>query len=67
MDTPDLQGFADGNGVHIEPIRIAAMFNYPIEGRMLSDHDALSVTYRISWRATRRTDVLLPDQKRPSN
>ncbi|MFN3620189.1 MAG: metal-dependent hydrolase, partial [Sphingorhabdus sp.] len=52
MDTPDLQGFADGNGVHIEPIRIAAMFDYPIEGRMLSDHDALSVTYRISWRAT---------------
>lgn len=49
MDTQDLQGFADGNGITIEPVEIAAMFDSPVDDKMLSDHDALSVTYRLSW------------------
>lgn len=50
LDTQDLQGFANGPLVTVEPIVMAAMFDAPINGVMLSDHDALLVTYRLSWR-----------------
>jgi endonuclease/exonuclease/phosphatase family metal-dependent hydrolase len=49
MDTQDLQGFADGPQVSIEPVAIAAMFDAPVDGKMLSDHDGLLVTYRLRW------------------
>lgn len=49
MDTQDLQGYAAGIRVKIEPIKIEARFDAPVGGRMLSDHDALLVTYRLSW------------------
>lgn len=47
--TQDLQGYADGAGIRIEPIEIAALFDHPVDGKMLSDHNALRVKYRISW------------------
>jgi endonuclease/exonuclease/phosphatase family metal-dependent hydrolase len=49
MDTQDLQGYADGPTVRIEPVAIAAMFDEPVDGKMLSDHDGLLVTYRLRW------------------
>lgn len=49
LDTQDLQGFLSGNRVRVEPIAIAARFDSPFEGRMLSDHDGLEVTWRLSW------------------
>ncbi len=50
LDTQDLQGFLDGQWVGIKPVAIAARFDSPVEGRMLSDHDALEVRWRLSWR-----------------
>ncbi len=49
MDTQDLQFFAPGHGVRIEPIRVEAMFDGAPESPKLSDHDGLRVTYRLSW------------------
>lgn len=49
LDTQDLQGYANGGGLRIEPVAIAAVFDQPVDGKKLSDHDALKVTYRISW------------------
>lgn len=48
-DTQDLQGFVSGARVRVEPIAIEAQFDAPVDGVMLSDHDALQVTYRLSW------------------
>ena len=50
LDTQDLQGFLDGEWVRIKPVSIAARFDAPVDGRMLSDHDALEVRWRLSWR-----------------
>ncbi|HWK40541.1 MAG TPA: endonuclease/exonuclease/phosphatase family protein [Croceibacterium sp.] len=50
LDTQDLQGFLDGEWVWIKPVAIAARFDEPVQGRMLSDHDALEVRWRLSWR-----------------
>jgi endonuclease/exonuclease/phosphatase family metal-dependent hydrolase len=49
-DTQDLQGFVGSARVRVEPIAIEAEFDAPVDERMLSDHDALRVTYRLSWR-----------------
>jgi hypothetical protein len=48
--TQDLQGFVSSAHVRIEPIAIAAEFDEAVEGRRLSDHDALRVTFKLSWR-----------------
>jgi endonuclease/exonuclease/phosphatase family metal-dependent hydrolase len=48
-DTQDLQGFVGGSRVDVVPIAIEAEFDAPVDGQMLSDHDALRVTYRLSW------------------
>lgn len=48
-DTQDLQGFVSGTRVTVEPIAIEAEFDAPVDGRPLSDHDALRVTYKLSW------------------
>lgn len=48
-DTQDLQGYASSDRVEIEPVAIAAEFDQPVDGRRLSDHDALRVTFRLSW------------------
>lgn len=48
MDTQDLQFFADGRRVTVEPVRIEAMFDGGDTPR-LSDHDGVKVTYRIQW------------------
>jgi hypothetical protein len=49
LDTQDLQGFLDGEWVQIKPVAIAARFDAPVDGRMLSDHDGLEVRWRLSW------------------
>lgn len=48
-DTQDLQGYASSARVKIEPVAISADFDEPVDGERLSDHDALRVTYRLSW------------------
>lgn len=50
LDTQDLQGFLDGQWVRIKPVAIGARFDKPVDGRKLSDHDALEVRWRLSWR-----------------
>lgn len=50
LDTQDLQGFSDGARVKVRPIRAEAIFDNPVNGRTLSDHDAYLVTYRLTWR-----------------
>jgi endonuclease/exonuclease/phosphatase family metal-dependent hydrolase len=49
MDTQDLQAFFPGARIDIKPIAIEAMFDEPVDGVMLSDHDAYLVEYRVSW------------------
>jgi hypothetical protein len=49
MDTQDLQAFFPGARIDITPIAIEAMFDEPVDGVMLSDHDAYLVEYRVSW------------------
>jgi endonuclease/exonuclease/phosphatase family metal-dependent hydrolase len=49
MDTQDLLGFDDGAIVRIRPIEVESRFDEPWRGRPLADHDALLVTYRLSW------------------
>ena len=51
MDTQDLQGSAAGHRGLVRPVRVAALFDAPHEGRMLSDHDGYLVTYELSWDA----------------
>jgi hypothetical protein len=50
MDTEDLQAFEDGRGIAIRPIAVEALFDKPIDGARLSDHDALLVRYRLTWK-----------------
>lgn len=50
LDTQDLQGFESGSRVDVRPIRAEEMFNEPVNGRVLSDHDAYVVTYRLTWK-----------------
>lgn len=47
MDTQDLQIFQSSESSLLEPVRIEAMFDEPVDGRPLSDHDGLLVTYRV--------------------
>ena len=49
LRTQDLQGAVDGALVKIRPIRAEALFDEPVDGKMLSDHDGYLVTYRLSW------------------
>nr|WP_314444168.1 endonuclease/exonuclease/phosphatase family protein [uncultured Sphingomonas sp.] len=49
MDTQDLLGFDDGEVVRIRPVQVETRFDEPWRGRPLADHDALLVTYRLSW------------------
>ena len=48
-ETQDLQGWARGRGVSVEPISIKEAFNTPVNGEMPSDHNGLVVVYRLSW------------------
>ncbi len=48
-ETQDLQGWVPGKRVNIEPVRIEAIFNEPINGLMPSDHNGLVVVYKLSW------------------
>ena len=50
LDTQDLQGFAGVPQIDIRPIRAEKMFEKPRNGKMLSDHDAYMVTYRLTWK-----------------
>lgn len=47
--TQDLQGFANGTKVSIEPVRIQAMFDGGVFGEALSDHDGYLVEYVLKW------------------
>lgn len=49
LDTQDLQAFFPGRRIDVRPIAIEAMFDAPVDGRMLSDHDGYLVAYRLSW------------------
>ena len=51
FQTQDLQGWADGVRVSIEPVRMDEIFDRPVDGKMLSDHNGFLVTYRLSWPA----------------
>ena len=48
-DSQDLQGWASGNQVMVEPVRVEQAFNNPVNGKMPSDHNGFLVTYRLSW------------------
>ena len=50
-ETQDLQGWVSGSLVHIEPVRVEALFDEPVDGIMPSDHNGLVVHYRLSWPA----------------
>ncbi len=51
MDTQDIQGFASGTRVKVEPIRVETLFDQPWRnGAAPSDHDGYLVTYRLSWK-----------------
>jgi endonuclease/exonuclease/phosphatase family metal-dependent hydrolase len=50
LDTQDLQGFESGSRVSVRPVRAEEMFAEPVNGRVLSDHDAYVVTYRLTWK-----------------
>ena len=41
----------NGAQVQITPIQARWRFDLPVDGAMLSDHRALEVTYRLSWKA----------------
>ncbi|MHA1529248.1 MAG: endonuclease/exonuclease/phosphatase family protein [Alphaproteobacteria bacterium] len=49
LDTQDLQAFYPGARIGVTPIAIEALFDEPVDGRMLSDHDAYLVEYRVTW------------------
>jgi len=49
LDTQDLQAFFPGNRIDVRPIAIEALFDEPVDGKMLSDHDAYLVEYRLTW------------------
>ena len=49
MDTQDLQFYAGGTKIAIQPIRVEAMFDGSTRGDRLSDHDGFLVTYELSW------------------
>jgi endonuclease/exonuclease/phosphatase family metal-dependent hydrolase len=48
-ETQDLQGWANGKRISVEPVRIEEAFNQPIDGKMPSDHNGSLVVYRLSW------------------
>ena len=48
-ETQDLQGWAGGTRINIEPISIEEAFNKPVNGEMPSDHNGLLVVYKLSW------------------
>lgn len=50
MDTQDLQGFQPSGRIAVRPVAIRARFDEPVNGRMLSDHDGLEVTWELRWR-----------------
>jgi endonuclease/exonuclease/phosphatase family metal-dependent hydrolase len=58
MDTQDLLGFDHGATVRITPTQVETLFDQPWRGRPLADHDALLVTYRLSWRTSTPVPVL---------
>jgi endonuclease/exonuclease/phosphatase family metal-dependent hydrolase len=49
LDTQDLQAFFPGKRIDVIPIAIEALFDEPVDGKMLSDHDAYLVEYRVTW------------------
>ncbi len=49
LDTQDLQAFFPGDRIDVRPIGIEALFDEPVDGQMLSDHDAYLVEYRVTW------------------
>ena len=49
LDTQDLQVFFPGDRIDVRPIAIEALFDEPVDGQMLSDHDAYLVEYRLTW------------------
>lgn len=48
-ETQDLQGWVPGTRINIKPFRAETVFDEPVDGIMLSDHNGLLVHYRLSW------------------
>ncbi|SEQ90669.1 Endonuclease/Exonuclease/phosphatase family protein [Nitrosomonas sp. Nm51] len=49
QETQDLQGWVPGNQISIMPLSMEMLFDDPVDGIMLSDHDGVFVKYRLSW------------------
>ncbi|MDX2223635.1 MAG: endonuclease/exonuclease/phosphatase family protein [Rhodospirillaceae bacterium] len=47
LDARDLQGYRDGWRVRVEPVAVTAAFDRPVDGKMLSDHVAITAVYRL--------------------
>lgn len=50
LQSQDLQAFASGGGVEVQPEAAKALFRSAESGGRLSDHDGYLVRYRLSWR-----------------
>lgn len=51
LDTQDLIGSSDGDGVTVRPVQVQALFD-GLAGPVLSDHDAYQVRFRLTWSAS---------------
>lgn len=51
LDTQDLIGSSDGDGVTVRPVQVQALFD-GLAGPALSDHDAYQVRFRLTWNAS---------------
>ncbi len=50
----DLHWIRPSAGVDMAPVNVAWAFQKPVQGTMLSDHKALTVTYHLRWQANER-------------
>ena len=50
-ETQDLQGWSHGHRISIQPLSMELIFDEPVDGMMLSDHNGVLVRYRLSWAA----------------
>lgn len=65
LDTQDLIGSSDGDGVTVRPVQVQALFD-GLEGPVLSDHDAYQVRFRLTWTASQSKADPPPPESRAS-
>jgi hypothetical protein len=61
-NSEDQQGFEGTAAVQIRPVSAQAVFDQPVNGRMLSDHNGYLVVYRIDWSATPSSKTIAMNQ-----